>query len=526
MAMSEMKQKLLLHELVKLGFPGAAYMPESGIIMVQPDNDRMPVIYGNGEISYGAEHDGFASNTLKPIVAGVSESADAWDKSRAMPFDELSKFRVLAEYNGIMLAARDDTGYGRGLHFVTWQYNYDRTGLDHGHYTENYNAAKEDFAVRSGLIPDDKLLTPEQVSDIKAAIEYRRENDGDLTYEADYSLHSVLQRLNAAYPAPGDAENLSEQEYEYDITSLERDNSASVINRDIYPGDWVIAANNNDYGYLIGTVTAIDNAGTPEHGTDNETDDIHVDFTAFDYPPERIAEIEKHFSVLLGEHKPFGELALDDVIMAPSMLISMSHMGLDEIKRMGSLRHNCEVFCNCFPGAVKHDDDREAALMKRISKNLRDYHDSLTAFGTGELIDMAGKINAMSEMHTYMSYHNYSDEELDYLLQFKSPLEVVADAWNDRRSETDEMSDFLYDLCDKQNALRDYPLENEPDPTQEKEPPSEAQSRTEWPAAEKPKPVTLAERLKAANEKAKAQDTAKGGNPLEKSKPGKRDERE
>ena len=180
MAMSELKQKLLQYELKRIGFPDAEYIPAADQIKIQPDNDRMPAINNTGDIHFGSEHHDFVFDTLKPLVDSVNEAAAAWEKSQAMPFENLSQFRVLAEYNNILLAARDDTEYGRGFHYATWQYNYDRTGLDHGHYTDDFNAVKEDFAGRSGLIPKEKIVTREQAAEIVTVIENLMENDYDL----------------------------------------------------------------------------------------------------------------------------------------------------------------------------------------------------------------------------------------------------------------------------------------------------------------------------------------------------------
>jgi hypothetical protein len=121
MAMSELKQKLLRYELAKTGFPDASYIPESDKIKIQPDNGRMPEISGADEIMYGAEHADLVKDTIKPIVDRVNETVSAWEKSQAAPFENLSQFRVLAEYNNILLDARDDTGRSRGLYFITWQ---------------------------------------------------------------------------------------------------------------------------------------------------------------------------------------------------------------------------------------------------------------------------------------------------------------------------------------------------------------------------------------------------------------------
>ena len=59
-------------------------------------------------------------------------------------------YRILADFGGTVLAG---TPSKYGVQFVTWDWDYDRTGVVHGHYfMENYDGAKQDFATRSGLI--------------------------------------------------------------------------------------------------------------------------------------------------------------------------------------------------------------------------------------------------------------------------------------------------------------------------------------------------------------------------------------
>jgi hypothetical protein len=191
----------------------------------------------------------------------------------------------------------------------------------------------------------------------------------------------------------------------------------------------VIATAKSDYGYLIGMVTAIDKLGTSDHDTENTTDDVHVDFTSFEYPSERKADIEADFSALYGVPMVFDDIALDDVIMAPKMLIGISHLSQEERAFMGNLQVNCEAFCNCFPGAVVPRNEKHGALMERAEDNLEEYHDSLMCFGQRELIEMAEKINAMSEAYSFICFNDFSDDELDFLLQFQRPLEIIADGW-------------------------------------------------------------------------------------------------
>jgi hypothetical protein len=249
--------------------------------------------------------------------------------------------------------------------------------------------------------------------------------------------------------------------------------SSEAINGVVQPGDWVIGAAGDEYAYLIGVVTSIEKPGTPEHGTENETDDIHVDFTAFDYPPERIAEIEGHFSELYGYAKPYDELPLDDVIMAPEMLISISHLTHEEIEQMGNSLHDCEAFCECFTDSEESYDNKHTELMGRLDMNLAAYHDSLMGLGKRELIDMAAKINSMAVAHGYMNGYGFDDDELDFYLKFQNPLQIVADAFSvSFVNVDDDLSSIMYDIYDKQDALVEYPLMREAEahkpPEQEK----------------------------------------------------------
>ncbi len=205
-AMPEMMRTLMLHEFAKSGFPQAEYAPESGMIEIPVDGCERPIlITEEGYVRFMPEVSDLADE-MKPIAEQVREIAAAWEYSRDMPVNGLQEFRLLSEYNGIVLAARDDTEHGRGLHFVTWEYNYERTGMYRGHYTEDYNYAKEDFAVRSGLIPEEKLLTPEQALEVKESIRFRLKNADDITPKAEEILASITGNLHEAYPAPEIAE--------------------------------------------------------------------------------------------------------------------------------------------------------------------------------------------------------------------------------------------------------------------------------------------------------------------------------
>ena len=82
------------------------------------------------------------------------------------------KFHLLADFGGAVLAGRELEN-GWGYQFVTWIWDHDRTGVRHGHYyEEDFQGAKQDFAVRSGLISKAQLFSPEELTQLYRATDY------------------------------------------------------------------------------------------------------------------------------------------------------------------------------------------------------------------------------------------------------------------------------------------------------------------------------------------------------------------
>jgi hypothetical protein len=264
----------------------------------------------------------------------------------------------------------------------------------------------------------------------------------------------------------GTVERLIGNEVTPEIETLNAANTAiaytsqatNAINGTLDIGDWVIVKPGDEYGLLIGKVIAIDKLGTAEHDTENLTDDVHVDFTAANYPLERIKEIESQFSGLYAYPKTFNELPLDDIILAPSSLISLIGVDFDKSNEILASYDVAKEWAN----NVLTDYFRglEQELLDRVEVNYSDYNRLLADFGANELIDMAGKISAMSDAYSYLTTsHGFSDEELELYLQFQNPLEVVADAWRERTIDLSDMTFSMDAIVERQETLlTQYPL--------------------------------------------------------------------
>ena len=233
-----------------------------------------------------------------------------------------------------------------------------------------------------------------------------------------------------------------------------------AINGELNIGDYVIVVPNDDYGYLVGQVKAIDKLGTPEHDTENPGDDIHVDFTVFNYPPWQQSDFAEHFNELFDydEYKDFTELPLDNVIIAPGAIISLTGISDEKINDLVTDAGFAQRFCNQI--LQDFDVNRKEQLIELINNNYTDFVRSLLSFDTRELIEVSGRIAAMQYAHRFLTaVHNFEDVELQYYLQFQNPLEVVADDWYYRNLGLDDFTysmDLIYEVSD--DVLKEYPL--------------------------------------------------------------------
>ena len=145
---------------------GFTVKPQEGrILEVEFDGSKLCSVNPNGDILY-KEQDveieaRYAALTRAAgIVSETQEYLEQMDRAPSMKAIGLDdSFALLSEYNNVVLAGKR-TKYG--AQFVTWQRDYDRIGLLHGHYFSYFREAKEDFAGRSGLVPKDRLFSDEQ----------------------------------------------------------------------------------------------------------------------------------------------------------------------------------------------------------------------------------------------------------------------------------------------------------------------------------------------------------------------------
>lgn len=104
--------------------------------------------------------------------------------------------------------------------------------------------------------------------------------------------------------------------------------------------------------------------------------------------------------------------------------------------------------------------DNKEKLMRRIDKNFADYKAKLLKLDSQSIFEKSEEIAAYTQAHRYLKeQHSFEPGELEYLLLFQNPLEVVAEHY---RSEWQDVSTALenvvMNICDKRDDLADYLL--------------------------------------------------------------------
>ena len=197
----------------------------AGITAGHPEKNRLTVLLNNQPVlSVSAGSDVF----LLPAGSNQPEAGELYHKV-AQTADEVyayveavqtapllhasglsEKFHLLADFGGAVLAGRELEN-GWGYQFVTWIWDHDRTGVSHGHYyEEDFQGAKQDFAVRSGLISRAQLFSPEELTQLYRATDYLLDEGPE---PEDGQLKALqTSRTKIEYTVPDLAERLEQSQ--------------------------------------------------------------------------------------------------------------------------------------------------------------------------------------------------------------------------------------------------------------------------------------------------------------------------
>ena len=169
------------------------------------EKGRLCCISGRGSVLYRQECVDIpgAQDALRAVIDTAQMTSEYMAIMEIAPLLKASgldgDYRVLADFGDAVLAGHPTE---RGVQFVTWEWDYDREGVHHGHYfQDDYDAAKRDFTVRGGLVPKDALFEPEQLAEIYRALAFVRKQDETLSCGRDRELAELMEQVSGLLPS-------------------------------------------------------------------------------------------------------------------------------------------------------------------------------------------------------------------------------------------------------------------------------------------------------------------------------------
>lgn len=193
----------------------ARRLQANGIISVPQDHDRLMVMLNDQPIlSVSPRSEVFLlpaggnnpeASELYHKVAQTADDVYAYVEAvQTAPLLHASglseEFHLLADFGGAVLAGREMEN-GWGYQFVTWIWDYGKTGLSQGHYfEEDFQGAKQDFAVRSGLISRAKLFSLEELTELYWATDYLLDEGPEPEDDQFKALQTARRKIERTVP--------------------------------------------------------------------------------------------------------------------------------------------------------------------------------------------------------------------------------------------------------------------------------------------------------------------------------------
>lgn len=175
-------------------------------------------------ITYSNDSDRSEIERLLNIIDNLKEQESNYTKASALETEGMQKYKIVAEYNNAILAATKTSILDFNMQkieryeYVTGQKDLNGNGVHTGnYYGEDYEAAKEDFALRAGLIKRDKLFTEKEMIIIYSGLVKLQDIDGK--FDQAKIIENIKARINSIIP------DIEENVFKYQVYDLGTDDS-------------------------------------------------------------------------------------------------------------------------------------------------------------------------------------------------------------------------------------------------------------------------------------------------------------
>lgn len=134
---------------------------------------------------------------IEKLVRSTKEFLEIMDNSPELTAVDLNApYKKLLEYNDVVLAGTEHSN--GSFEVVTWDCK--NNSLDHGHYYEDYERAKEDFVKRSELLPENQIFSADERFELYRCVEDALSAGFELSSDVENILADVKEKLKESIP--------------------------------------------------------------------------------------------------------------------------------------------------------------------------------------------------------------------------------------------------------------------------------------------------------------------------------------
>jgi len=169
---------------------------------IHRDGESLCILFENGELSTNAYRE------LSLLNRDVNEYLKAFENAESLEANGLiDGYKKLLEFNGYVFAMRE-TKY-QEFEFVTWHYSPDGKAVNIGRYFNDYESAKENMALRSGMLDESKLFSETDLKLIRSSLIAYVALDENLDHLKEKAIGRILDQIEIIVP-----EIVNHQKYE------------------------------------------------------------------------------------------------------------------------------------------------------------------------------------------------------------------------------------------------------------------------------------------------------------------------
>lgn len=169
---------------------------------IHREGESLCILFENGELSTNAYRE------LSLLNRNVKEYLRAFESAEDLKAHGLiDGYKKLLEFNGYVFAMRE-TKY-QEFEFVTWHYSPDGKAVNIGRYFNDYESAKENMALRSGMLDESKIFSETDLKLIRSSLIAYVALDENLDHLKEKAIGRILDQIEIIVP-----EIVNHQEYE------------------------------------------------------------------------------------------------------------------------------------------------------------------------------------------------------------------------------------------------------------------------------------------------------------------------